>query len=222
VTPGRLANHWVELAEWSGGRELWAFYLTFPGEQHLHAYVERCQGLLRGLGGLDLVDPAWLHLTVQGVAFVDVIDANTLTRLKAASARVVADEGPVELAIHRPACDHDSITMAVSAGEGLLRLRDGVRCAARAVLDGSELYELPEPIGGFSPHITIAYARSDGPSLNDVEMRLRAAEEPPVRVTATYLSLLRLNRDSARWWWREELRLPMRAPPARVTGAAVG
>lgn len=216
MTGPRLANHWVELAEWAGGRELWAFYLTFREQPLLHALVERQQRVLDGLGGLDLVAPDWLHLTMQGVVFADAVDAESIARLRVASARAVATEGPLSLVVHRPVIDRDSIILPVHTDESMARLRLGVRRAACEALDRSDLYELPEPVGGFAPHITIAYARADAPELAVVESRLSRIEETELRLPATYVSLLRLNRGTSRWWWSEELKLPLQEQRARA------
>jgi 2'-5' RNA ligase len=217
MTGPRLANHWVELAEWAGGRELWAFYLTFREQPLLHGFVQRQQRLLDGLGGLDLVAPDWLHLTVQGVVFADAVDAASIARLRVAGARAVAEEGPLSLVVHRPVTDRDAIILPVGdADQGLTRLRLGVRRAACEALRRSDLYELPEPVGGFAPHITVAYARADAPELAAIEARLSRAEETELRLSATYVSLLRLNRGTSRWWWSEELQLPLQEQRARA------
>ncbi len=216
MTGPRLANHWVEMAEWAGGRELWAFYLTFREQPLLHSLVQRQQRVLDGLGGLDLVAADWLHLTIQGVVFADAVDATSISRLRVASARVVAEEGPLTLVVHRPVPDEDAIILPVDVDEGLARLRLGLRQAACAALDRSDLYELPEPVGGFAPHITIAYARADGPELTEVASHLRRSEETELRLSASYVSLLRLNRGASRWWWSEELQLPLSEQRARA------
>lgn len=205
-----LDNHWVDLDEWRGARELWAFYVTFSEHSDLHDYVERQQAVLRDLGGLDWVLPGWLHLTVQGVAFADSLDEDTVGRLREAGAAVVADEGPQELVVDRAEILHDAIALPVRAADGLQRTRNRLRDAAAELLAGAELYRLPGSREAFAPHVTIAYARTDAPAVVDVESRLRLLDEPPLRLTATYLSLVRLNRGGSRWWWRDELRLPMR------------
>lgn len=205
-----LDNHWVVLDEWRGDRELWAFYLTFSQASDLHGYVQRQQAVLQDLAGLDRVEPAWLHLTVQGVAFADSLDEDVVGRLREAGAAVAAAEGPLELVVDPAKVLHDAIALPVRLSEALQRVRNGVRDAAAVLLAGSDLYRLPGSRDVFGPHITIAYARTDAPSVVDVESRLRLLDEPPLRLTATHLSLVRLNRGTSRWWWREELRLPLR------------
>lgn len=204
-----LDNHWEDLYEWEGDRELWAFYLTFSQASDLHGYVQRQQAVLQDLGGLDRVEPAWLHLTVQGVAFADSLDEEVVDRLREAGAAVAAAEGSLELVVEPAEILHDAIALPVRASEAVHRIRRRLRDAAADLLAGAEPYRLPGSRGVFAPHITIAYARVDAPLVADVEARLRLLDEPPLRLAATHLSLVRLNRGTSRWWWREELRLPL-------------
>lgn len=221
MTSQNLVNHWVDLDEWRSDRELWAFYLTFSEHSDLHRRVQRQQAVLHDLGGLDWVLPAWLHVTVQGVAFADTLDEDVVGRLREVSAAVVAEEGPLELVVDKPQIKHDAITMPVRHSEALQRIRSGVRGAAVELLAGSDLYRLPGSREVLAPHVTIAYARTDAPSVVDVASRLRMVDEPPLRLAATYLSLVRLNRGASRWWWREEVRLPMKQGN-RITRESAG
>ncbi|WP_375424287.1 2'-5' RNA ligase family protein [uncultured Friedmanniella sp.] len=207
----RLVNHWVEMAEWRNDRQLWAFYLTFGRCPELQAYVQRQQSLLSGLPGLDLVQAPWLHLTVQGVAFVDSVDGDAFQTLTTAGANVAASAPTLELLVGMAVAEDDSVTMPVRVNGGMTALRDELRDAARGALNGAALYALPEPVGGFAPHITIAYARDDSPTVEEVRARLDGFLEPPLRLEVGSLSLVRLCRGSSRWWWTEEYPLQLTA-----------
>lgn len=213
--PTRLVNHWVDLSEWQGGRELWAFYLTFARHPELQDHVERQQATMSGLPGLDLVQPSWLHLTVQGVAFTDAVDGEALGALLEAGAAVAEAAEPLELVVGTAVAEDDSVCMPVWVSGDMTVLRNDLRDAARGALNGTELYALPEPIGGFAPHITIAYARADCPTVEEVQSRLMRFVEPPLRLDVAALSLVRLNRGTSRWWWSEEHPLCLRSDRAR-------
>ena len=216
----KMANHWVELGEWQGGRQLWAFYLTFAHHQELHAYAQQQQALLTDLPGLDLVQPPWLHLTVQGVAFADALGADAFPSLVEAGAAVAAAAPPLELVVEKAVAEDDSVTMPVRVSGGMTALREDLRAAASAALDGLQLYTLPEPVGGFSPHITVAYARSDSPTVEEVHERLEGFTRPPLWLEVPTLSLVRLSRGTSRWWWTEEYPLTLRSAsdPGRSAG----
>ena len=64
--PQQMADHWWWRPGWLPGRRMYTFHITFDGQPAVHQLASGCQEALRGLGGIDLVPPRWLHLTVQG------------------------------------------------------------------------------------------------------------------------------------------------------------
>jgi 2'-5' RNA ligase len=73
----------------------------------------------------------------------------------------------------------------------------------------SPLYRLPEPLEGFNPHVTIAYARAETWPLERIEQRLAACDVPAIRFDAPALSLVRLRRGTDRWTWDREMRFSL-------------
>ncbi|MET0692618.1 MAG: 2'-5' RNA ligase family protein [Propionibacteriaceae bacterium] len=213
-----MVNHWVDKPEWSNDRRLWAFYLTFGHDVDVHEFAAAHQSNLRALRGLDLVDPPWFHLTIQGVAFTDQVDDEALDRLCDAVADQVADQPVLELRLGPPFPDDDAIVIPVAAEPPLEVLRDRLRRVATQTLDRGELYALPEPVGGFAPHITIAYCNAAAPLLSDVNDRLAAVGPAELEVRASHLSLLRLRREPTRWSWDRETRIPLGRAAAGQAG----
>jgi 2'-5' RNA ligase len=211
-----MVNHWVDKPEWARDRRLWAFYLTFGLDPAVHEFAAAHQSNLRSLPGLDMVDPPWLHLTVQGVAFTDQVDDETLDRLSTAVAEQLVAEPGITLRLGRPFPDDDAIVIGVDADPPLEFLRDRLRMVASQTLERGELYALPEPAGGFAPHITIAYVNAAAPLVSDVNDRLAAVGPAELVVQAHHLSLLRLRREPTRWSWDHETRIPLGAAGAEA------
>ncbi len=215
-----LPNHWVHQPEWDSGRRLWSFYFTFADAHALHRTVAMAQDRLHH-PGLDLVEPRWLHLTILGTIFTDEINDATFEEMLRAVHGVVASEGPVELVAHPPAIDYDAVCLPVSTSRPLEPLRAQLQEVVSAIV-GRDLYALPLPIGGFSPHVTIAYAGPGAPSRHQVESQLSQLVWPDERFEASELSLVELGRADRRWSWDREDRFTLGSgqPSARAGSMA--
>jgi 2'-5' RNA ligase len=191
-----LVNHWVPMPEWRPGRRLWAFYLTFAGQPELYARVARYRELLRDVPGLDWIEPRWLHLTVQGIAFDDELDPARVDAIGKEIGELAGRYRLPTLTVGRARPDHDAISMPVTPTEELRALRSAIRAAV-----GAPLYQLPEPAEGFTPHISIAYAHAPVAGLG---ARLAGIGAPELRLDVPGISLLRLAREQPRWHWEDE------------------
>ena len=206
-----LVNHWVDQAEWHGGRRLLAFYLTFARVNAVAEYAALYQEQLRGVGGLDLVDRTWLHLTILGAAFVDEVDESAVRRLATAATEITDDESPFDVTLGPPRPVMDAVWMPVETGRPLGGLRDRLSRAVVGTLK-REPYALPLPPEGFRPHLTIAYARPGGPSYREIEARVNRVRAPHVTTQVSTISLIRLRREPNRWSWDDERRFALRGP----------
>jgi hypothetical protein len=202
-----LQNHWTDLPEWNSGRQLWAFYLTFPRCELLHARVARYHEALHGVGGLDLVKPEFLHLTVQGIAFADRITPSQLNEIWDAAQYCAENTWITNLAVHDALPDFDAIQMDVSPADPIVTLKAELSDRVAEIIGGSAVYELPGPKAGFRPHISIAYANQDV-SGSAVLKDLAELNCIDIRIPATSLSLIKLCRGRRMWYWSDEYRFP--------------
>src|SRR5687767_5412913 len=69
----QLVNHWFWRPGWRPGRRFYTWHLTFEDQDDVHSLVMEYQSALRNVVGLDFVPPQWLHITMQGVGFVDEV-----------------------------------------------------------------------------------------------------------------------------------------------------
>jgi len=120
---------------------MYTFHITFDGQPAVHQLASVCQEALRGLDGIDLVPPRWLHLTVQGAGFTDEVsdaDAGAITRaardrlasLPAPSVRL----GPVTIT-------PEAILLPAQPDAALTAVRAALRAAILDVWPPSRLME---------------------------------------------------------------------------------
>jgi hypothetical protein len=194
-----LYNHWTDKPEWLPGRRLWSFYLTFAGQEALRARVADDQEVLRGIPGLNVIAPENLHLSIQGTAFSDQVEFEAVDELA---------ELPT-LSAYRAHDDFDAICMPVIPGDELAEVKGLVQTAAEKVFGAEKIHQLPVSSGGFSPHVSIAYANSFIPR-SEVENALRFMSDDVTTLTVQHLSLVALRRDplSTSWSWDYERFLP--------------
>lgn len=68
----------------SPGRIIYIWHLTFEHATELHDLARDLQARLQRLGGLNLVPLQWLHLTIQGVGYVDEVEQGQVDAMQRA------------------------------------------------------------------------------------------------------------------------------------------
>jgi hypothetical protein len=210
----RLVNHWAHLPEWWTGRRLWVFYLTFAGQPDLHAAVHTYQRSLEGIDQLDLVHETWLHTTIQGITFADELRPDEIVAVQEEARAAIGRVGLPALTVSRAVLDNDAISMPVDPVDEIVDLRAELRACVTRTLGADKLYQLPQPLGGFRPHISIAYVNTDVPEAGWVRERLHGVTVPDLLIPVPQVSLVLLARESGRWFWDEERVLFPQAAPA--------
>jgi hypothetical protein len=203
--PERLVNHWTHLPEWWPGRRLWVFYLTFAGEPALYAAVRAYQAVLQGIDELDLVHQSWLHTTIQGIAFADELAAEAIGAIERDARAAIGDAELPALTVAPPVLDHDAISMPVDPVDELVAVRRELRASVIRTLGHGGLYQLPQPLTGFRPHISIAYVNRDVPDADGIQRRLDVVAAPDLVIPVPQVSLVLLGREGGRWFWDDEL-----------------
>jgi 2'-5' RNA ligase len=186
-----LETHWYWRPGWRAGRRGYTWHVvSLPGlAEHAAAY----QAVLEPLRDtvVDLVPPPWLHLTVQGVGFVDEVPDSQIAAMLAAAKQALADTGPLELSFDRPMIRPEAIAIHPTPTAGLVAMRQSLRDAAAGAglqLDG------PDP-EAWQPHVSIAYVHTPGPA-DPVRHALAQVQQPPVTVTADSVTLIQLYREN--------------------------
>lgn len=197
-----LRNHWSRPI----GPCAYYWYLTFEDSPELHALSRECQERI-AFPYYDLTPPGDLHLTLDRIAFEDDITPDRLGAIEAAAIRACREIPPFDITIGSLGGTRGAIGFTVSPAQPLRDLRDTFRAAALSAYPGA-------PIGhsGFHPHVTIAYANSDGVPAAEVVAtveKLNAVARADVTVAIDKGVLVLLERRQRSYIWQPVSRIPL-------------
>lgn len=201
--PARMRDHWWWRPGWRPGRRMYTWHFTFNGQTALHDLVTAYQERLTGLDGLDPIPLEWLHLTTQGLGFVDETTQEDVAAVVEDARRRLVDVPPVMLEIGPATIDPEVIRLKVHPVEELLPVRRALREAIAAVR-GPDMVMEPEQ---WHPHVSVAYSNAEGPMAPLADTI--ADELPPARVRISEVHLIRLGRDEHQYTWTTEARVPL-------------
>lgn len=191
-----MANHWWWRPGWSAGRRFYTWHITFAGNDcaDLHRLAADYRKALAPLPGLGLIPDQWLHLTMQGVGFIDEVQEHDVTRIvEAAQARLAAVPA-FDLTFTRPLVTPEAVQWAVDP-RGPNAVRDAIREAIADVWP-----DVPEPADGFKAHVSIAYSSATGPA-GPIETGLDSIDPGPASVRVREAALIVLHRDRRMYEW---------------------
>jgi len=183
-----MDTHW-QRPGWTPGRRSYHWMLTFEDAQDVQSHVTACQ---RGLpaDGLDLVEPAAVHLTLGRVGFTDELPLNSALAAAAAARQHTDGLAEFGLRIGPVSGSRGAVRFSVAPWSSLLRLHAALFSATRGVLGEACVMDTAT----FRPHISIAYARQPVP----IETMIRALEplrsRPGPSLVIDQVSLVRLER----------------------------
>ncbi len=191
----RLREHWYWRPGWRQGRSFYTWHLTFDGQTALFDLARRIQAIL-DLPGLDAVPMEGLHLTMQGVGFTDEVSSEDLAAIVAAARDRCAALAPFRLTLGPVDPDPEALALLVCPWAPVERVRLAIRDAI-----GSVWSEVPEPLDGFRPHVTVAYSGASVP-VDEIRERIRALRDvAPISVDIGEVQLIALNRDERVYRW---------------------
>lgn len=192
-----LRNHWYWRPGWREGRAFYTWHLTFEGQSELHRLVGQYQAALRDVPGLDLIPLEWLHLTMQGVGFIDDITPVAIEAIADAVREHIAQLPRAELTFHRPAMRLEAITLPPAPTKPLFMIRDAIRLGI-ATIWGND--HIPETSNRFDPHLSIAYANTEVATAG-IFTALTVVEPEPVTAAIAEVSLIVLHREDRLYRW---------------------
>jgi 2'-5' RNA ligase len=202
MTEAKTADHWWWRPGWSVGRRFYTWHLTFDGQHDLHRIAAAWRARLAPFPMLDLVPDQWLHLTMQGIGFVDEVEPATIDAIVAATRPHLAKVPGFELVLDRPSFTPEAIRWDPES-TGPAQVRDAIRAGIADVRP-----EVPEPADGFGAHVTIGYANSDSPAGPILDVLANAPSDPAtVRIRAA--QLIELNRDNRMYEWTTVAEVPL-------------
>ncbi|MGW0504039.1 2'-5' RNA ligase family protein [Micromonospora sp. NPDC003241] len=197
VHADRVRDHWYWRPGWSVGRRFYTWHITFAHQPQVAKLADTYRTALDTIPCLDPIPPQWLHLTMQGVGFVDEVDEADVKRIiEATQARCKVLE-PFDLSLGAPNVDPESIQIAIEPANPVRQLRSAIR---RAIADvwGSE--RVPEAEGPFNPHMSLAYTNSEA-SGEPLAAAIQQVSADPVIAHVRGCQLIVLHRDNRMYEW---------------------
>jgi 2'-5' RNA ligase len=195
-----LHNHWSRPIS----PRSYYWYLTFEGSAELHYLAARCQEAI-AFPYYDLTPVADLHLTLDRIAFEGDITRDQLTAIEIAAIRACRKVEPFDVTIGALGGTAGAIGFTAFPAPALRELRDTFRAATL-----SAYADAPAGRSAFHPHVTIAYANSDGVPAADVIAAVEKLNSvPSINVTIKEGTLALLERRKRAYAWRAVSRIPL-------------
>lgn len=188
-----VRDHWWPRPGWRPGRLFYTWHITFDGAHPLHDLVSTYQEAIAQEDGVNLIPLEWLHLTVQGVGYMDEIPETTVNAVTEAVGARLESIPPVDLTFSRPVVLAEAIALSPSPVVPLHTIRSAIRAGISEVFGEDRVHTGPEQINGFRPHISIAYINSPGPADPYISSLARVTAEP-VAVQISDVTLIIQNR----------------------------
>lgn len=199
-----LRDHWWWRPAWRQGRRFLTWHLTFGGQEAVERLAGAHRGSLLGLP-VDVVPDRWLHLTMQGLGFVDEVDEADVERIVAAAHRRLARLRAFDVRLGNVLVDPEAVMVRVTPSAPVVVVRNAVRGAVADVWGGDRV---PEAADGFRPHVSLAYVNAAGPA-DDLVTAVRRVPAAEAQATVTEASLIVLNRDERMYAWDPLATVPL-------------
>ena len=193
----KVKDHWYWRPGWHVGVRFYTWHITFNDQPEVIALASGYRNALKQQSMLDVVPHQWLHLTMQGIGFVDQVDTAEVDAIVDHARRRCANLAAMDLRIGRPHVDPESIQIAVEPAGPVQKLRREIRSAIGDVWGTGRI---PEPAEPYSPHMSLAYINSAGPAAPLVD----AIDATPFLSADSRISacqLIILNRDNGMYVW---------------------
>jgi|HigsolmetaAR206D_1030411.scaffolds.fasta_scaffold01546_8 hypothetical protein len=197
-----MRDHWWWRPGWRVGRHYYACHFDMGRHPELVALVERYQRAIDTFPGLDLIPRRWLHLTTQGVGFVDDLPRESIDRLVRVVGERLAEVPAPVVTFHRPTVRGEAVYLLADPAEPIAAVRSAVRGAIGEALGEEQVDRGTEGADVFRPHVSIAYSNREQPGAPIVEALERVVTEP-VTVVLDQIELLEYHRDRRMYEWTQ-------------------
>ncbi|ADB31356.1 hypothetical protein Kfla_2280 [Kribbella flavida DSM 17836] len=202
----QLADHWWWRPGWKVGTRFYTWHINvFEDATPLHRLAASYQAQLSTVPGLDMIPQQWLHLTMQGVGFVEDVSTVQVDALLDAAHSRLAEAEPVKVRFQRPVMRPEAIALPSDPVEPVQQIRHTVRAAIADVLgpDGA-----PDNADGYQPHISLAYVSTSQPAATALDAINRVTADP-ADLTINAVSLIEMHRDNRMYEWRTVEAVPL-------------
>jgi 2'-5' RNA ligase len=205
---GRTKDHWWWRPGWREGRHFYACHLTLDQWPEIRQLAATYQAALRDVGGLDPIPARWLHLTMQGIGFVDELSPAVIAEVAAMLRERLSAWPRHSVTFHRPVVRPEAVYLPALPAAALIDLRSAVRSAIGDVLSDSWLDRANGRHQAYRPHVSVAYSNTSQPT-GAIVRALATVEVPPVTVPLKEVAVLEFHRDNRMYEWTSEQPIPL-------------
>lgn len=208
-----LRNHWSRPV----GPRAYYWYLTFEDCPELHSVARECQKAI-AFPYYDVVPLADLHLTLERIAFDNEIGLDQLRAIEAAAICACHEIPPFDITIGSLGGTRGAVGFTAAPAQPI---RDLCGTLSEATL--SAYPHAPVRDSELHPHVTIAYANSDGvPAAEAVAAVEKMNSTARVDVTIEYAALVLLERRQCSYAWQAIAQIPLDGRVLQVQPYGVG
>ncbi|MBQ0902670.1 2'-5' RNA ligase family protein [Micromonospora sp. U21] len=204
----KMQDHWWWRPGWQAGRHYYACHFSVGEHAELAELARRYQESLRTFPGLDLIPSTWLHLTMQGIGFIDDLDDEQVARLQHGIRERLAGLSAPVVTFHRPVVRKEAVYLPADPPAPIATVRDAVREVLGHVLGEDDAELAPEHARSFRPHVSVAYSNT-AQSAEPIAAALERVEVGPAVVKLDQVGLLEFHRDHRMYEWT-------RSEPVRI------
>lgn len=196
----QLRNHWARPA----GPPAYYWYLTFEDAPQLRALARHFQQAI-AFPYYDLTPPAGLHLTLDKIAPESQVRPAQLAAIEAAAATACRQLPPFTVTVGALFGVPGAIGFIPSPGDPVRVLRDTLRAATLSAFPDATVSHAE-----FHPHVTIAYANTDGvPAAETAAAVAKLDGASSVEVTVTDGTVVLLERRPRSYDWQPVSKVPL-------------
>jgi hypothetical protein len=130
----RMRGHWWWRPGWRHGRRYYTWHLTFDNADDLHALVRHYHAELADIPELDPVPLTGLHLTMQGIGFVDEVSESGVRTIAARASERCRRLTPFRIHVGPGIGFPEGIPMQVRPWAAVTEPRRALRAAAQLII----------------------------------------------------------------------------------------
>nr|WP_030504513.1 2'-5' RNA ligase family protein [Micromonospora purpureochromogenes] len=203
-----MQDHWWWRPGWQKGRHFYACHFTMSQHAELVELVQLYQQALEPFPGLDAIPATWLHLTMQGIGFLDELSGDQAVKLEKAIRKRLAKLPTPVVRFHRPVVRPEAVYLPAWPPEPIGAVRDAVRVAIGDVLGQDHVELAPEHVPAYRPHVSVAYSNS-AQAAEPIAEAISGVEAAPVTVSLNHVGLLEFHRDNRMYEWTSAVQIPI-------------
>lgn len=188
----QLRNHWAR----PGPRAGYYWYITFEESGEVLRLVRQCQDRL-SFPYYDLVPLPTVHLTLDRIAYYPGTTVEQLTAIASAARDYCRTMVPFTVQVAVLTGTAGALGLNVFPPEPVHDLRRVLRAATLSIIPNAPLNRRT-----FLPHVTVAYANTDGvPTTAAFEVAQQVAALPAAMAQVTSVAMVRLERHTRSYHW---------------------